>query len=219
MQEQSSPSKNIIDRRATATHGMAGVVGFLLGLIGTHVVPAAGGADADLVQVVSTALDRGDAFWSNSPGWRSAHVVLIDGIEPTPCGPASSSSGPFYCPPNERIYIDLSFLRAINGDLARAYVIAHELGHHVQKVRGGPLRGSIDVELQADCFAGQWIGNEQINGRLVAGDMDAAIAEADAVGDDRVCPSCSAEQWTHGSSAQRVAAVRSGAKGGTCNAQ
>jgi predicted metalloprotease len=145
-------------------------------------------------------------------------VVLIDGNEPTACGMASPVTGPFYCPLSERIYVDLSFIRAIHGELARAYVIAHELGHHVQKLTGelGAGRAQADIELEADCYAGVWMRDEQTSGHLQPGDFDAALAEAAAVGDDRLSPSSPPETWTHGSSAQRAAALRAGFNGGTC---
>ncbi len=212
---------NVIDRRKATTHGLAGLVGFLLGLVGRGLAPSTGGPDDDLVQLVSTALDRGQEFWSqhsDAPRWRDAHVVLIDSPERSACGVMGPETGPSYCPPSERIYVDLSFLREIHGDLARAYVISHELGHHVQKVRSEyGARPSVDVELQADCYAGRWMRDELDRGHVSPGDVTDALAEAAAVGDDRICPTCSSEQWTHGTAAQRSAAVQRGLGGDLCN--
>lgn len=223
MDVQSTTSRNVIDHRAVAAHGLTAIVAMLLGVVLGHRDVPPLDPDENLVEVTSTALDRGDDFWlsQDRAGWRSPHVVLIPTAgESTPCGIADESSGPFYCPPNERIYVDIRFLRAIHGDLARAYVTAHELGHHVQKLRrelGG--RASVDVELGADCYAGEWMASEQSHGHLASGDVAAALDEAAAVGDDRLCPGCSPESWSHGSSAERVAAVRRGLTGGPCNGE
>lgn len=211
-------SRNVIDKRPGRTGGViAAILAFFLGRETTP------DPDADLVLVTSAALDRGQDFWRRviGNGYRDAHVVLVpsSGNTSTPCGPASSDSGPFYCPGNERIYLEPGFLRAIDGDLARAYVIAHELGHHVQKLQG-ELRGQsgrgVAVELEADCYAGAWMREQMERGDVANGDINAALAEAAAVGDDRLCPDCKAEEWTHGSSADRVAAVSRGIGGETC---
>jgi predicted metalloprotease len=211
------PSSSIVDRRSATSHGVAGLLGVLIGAIFGRATGGASDLDRDLVALTSVAIDRGQEFWASAigPSWRTAHVVLIDSPESTPCGTADQRSGPFYCPANERIYLDLAFLRAIDGELARAYVIAHELGHHVQAIRGE--RGaSVSVELEADCYAGQWMSSEAAHGHLAPGDFAAAIAEAAAVGDDRIRPDSSPETWTHGSSAQRVAALSGGFGGSTC---
>ncbi len=211
-------SANVIDRRH-AIGAAAGVLATLLAVFGIRAATRAPDPDRDLVGVVSTALDRGQDFWrTRVPGYQVAQVVLYDGSTISACGRALSSSGPFYCPGDQRIYVDLAFLRAIDGTLGRAYVIAHELGHHVQKVRGalGAGRQSTDVELEADCYAGIWMRNERDRGDLEVGDIPAALGEASAVGDDRLCPSCSAESWTHGSSSQRIAAVTRGLDAQAC---
>jgi predicted metalloprotease len=221
MDVERTTSPNVIDHRKVASHGITFIVAMLCGVLLGHGAGPQPDPDADLVAVTSTALDRGDVFWASREGnaWRTPHVVLIPVAgEQTPCGPANEQSGPFYCPVNQRIYLDVRFLRAIHGDLARAYVTAHELGHHVQRVRGElDGRPSIDVELGADWYAGQWMADEQARGHLGSGDVAAALEEAAAVGDDRLCPGCSPEQWTHGSSAQRIAAVRRGIAGQPCN--
>ncbi len=222
METQQDTSKNVIDHRKIARHGLVGFLSVLLGLfVGRAAAPNVD-ADRDLVQVVSTALDRGQDFWAARipDRWRAARVVLIEGSERTACGVADSSSGPFYCPTSERIFVDMPFLRAIGGKLGRAYVIAHELGHHVQKLRGDLARlvdRPIDVELQADCYAGMWMHEEQTHGHLEPGDFPEALAEAAAVGDDRLRPDSSPEAWTHGSAAQRAQALADGFGGGPCN--
>lgn len=214
MKLEAAASPNVIDRRKAAGGiAAAGILAALLAIFGVHRETAAPDPDAKLVEIVSTALDRGQEFWrGRTPNYRPAKVVLYDETTSSGCGRALASSGPFYCPSDEHVYVDLGFLRAIDGDLARAYVIAHELGHHVQNLRGelGADRKSTDVELGADCYAGAWMADESKHGFLEAGDITGALAEAAAVGDDRICPTCSPEQWTHGGADQRVASVSYG---------
>src|SRR5690606_5004874 len=143
------------------------------------------------------------------------------------CGSASSAVGPFYCPLDRKVYIDLSFYDDLRrrfgapGDFAQAYVIAHEVGHHVQNQRGLLGRGEVDsiqVELQADCLAGAWARSADARGLVEVGDVDEALHAAAQIGDDtiqrrtqgRVQP----ETWTHGSAAQRSSAFRRGLGGG-----
>lgn len=214
-------SKNVIDRRkAAASHGLAALLALLVGLLTGRVTKAPSDPDRDLVGTVSAALDRAQDYWSGkfAGRWRDARVVLLDQAFMTPCGVADELSGPFYCPEDQRVYLDLSFLRAVDGELARRYVIAHEIGHHVQQLshRLGEERPSVDVELEADCFAGAWIRDEMTRGRVNSTDVESALAEAAAVGDDRLCPTCSPETWGHGSSEMRVAAVRRGMMGEPC---
>lgn len=219
MDEQKTVSPNIIDHRGAATHGLTALIALIFGaFFGRSVAPADSDPDFSLIQVVSTALDRGGDFWAaRLKDWRPAHVVLVDHDENTACGLAGPTHGPFYCPGNERIYVDLNFLRSIKGELARAYVIAHELGHHVQALRHEiDGRQSIDVELQADCYGGMWMHEESTHGHLAPGDFEAAVTEAAAVGDDKLAPGSAPETWTHGSSAQRAAALEAGFKGGPC---
>lgn len=214
MKLQTATSANVIDRRkGIAGAAAVGLVATVLALFGIHRAATAPDPDAKLVEIVSTAIDRGQDFWRGRvDGYRVAKVVLFDETTTSACGRALASSGPFYCPGDERIYVDLGFLRAIDGDLARAYVIAHELGHHIEKMRGelAASRPSTDIELGADCYAGAWMADEQKHGNLEAGDISGALAEASAVGDDKICPTCSPEQWTHGGADQRVAAVSYG---------
>lgn len=221
MDTQKKASSQIVDHRKIVTRGWPSAIALLLGLILGRVTGTGADPQRDLVLITSTALDRGDNFWGGrlDPGlWRAPHVLLVDHDhgESTPCGRADAASGPFYCPANERIYLDLDFIGAISGELARAYVTAHELGHHVQKLRGELGRSSISTELGADCYAGMWMHQEQLDGHLGSGDLANALLEAAAVGDDRICPSCSPEQWTHGSSTQRMDALTEGFRGGTC---
>lgn len=222
METQTDTSKQIVDHRKVASHGATALLGLIVGVLcgGSPPVAPAADVDHDLVQLVSTALDRGQDFWADKLGtaWRMAHVVLIDSDERTACGVASKATGPFYCPPSERVYVDLSFLRAIKGDLARAYVIAHELGHHVQRVRSQLTgRKQVDVELQADCYAGMWMRTELALKHASDAELGEALEEAAAVGDDRLAPGSSPESWTHGSSAQRVASLQAGFGGSPCS--
>jgi predicted metalloprotease len=146
--------------------------------------------------------------------------------------------GPFYCPADQKAYIDLGFYRELKarfgapGDFAQAYVLAHEIGHHVQTVLGIERRVrqqqrarpgeenalSVRMELQADCFAGVWAHSTAKRDLLESGDVEEALMAASAIGDDRLQKSATGkvnpETWTHGSSAQRVAWFKRGMKGG-----
>ncbi len=173
-------------------------------------------------------------------------LVLFDGATRTGCGTGQAASGPFYCPADQKVYIDLSFYRLmrerfqVEGEFAQAYVIAHEVGHHVQhqlgfteKVNNARERGSqreanemsVRLELQADCFAGLWANNSnKARGILEQGDLEAALKAASAIGDDalqgksggRVVP----DSFTHGSSEQRMRWFKRGIETGSvqqCN--
>lgn len=208
-------SRNLVDRRKATQGGAMLALGVMLGVCGDRAV-APGGPDADMAIEVSAALDRGQDFWLRVVGparWRDARAVLIDSPVRTACGRIGPPTGPVYCPADGRMYVDLTFLRAIDGELARAYVIAHELGHHVQRVTGAVAGDAIEPELGADCLAGAWMRAELEAGHVTDTDIAAALAEAAAVGDDRICPACSPEQWTHGSAEQRVDAVLRGLNG------
>lgn len=151
---------------------------------------------------------------------RTSMVLFTDRVD-SACGRASSSTGPFYCPGDRKVYIDLGFYRLLRerlgapGDFAQAYVIAHEVGHHVQHVLGaldrgseeGADRGSVRTELQADCYAGIWAHGTKQRDLLEQGDLDEALRAAEAIGDDTLQRSGNGtvqpETWTHGSSAQR----------------
>jgi predicted metalloprotease len=164
--------------------------------------------------------------------YRDPKLVLFTGAVQSACGSASAAVGPFYCPADHKLYLDLGFFRALRdrlgapGDFAQAYVIAHEVGHHVQNLLGlGQLRegrqgtggNSVSVrrELQADCFAGVWAHHaEQARKILEAGDLEEAVRAAAAVGDDRLQRQSQGtvvpDSFTHGSSAQRVRWLRRG---------
>ncbi len=168
-----------------------------------------------------------DIFARSGDRYERAKLVLFrEGVR-TGCGPAGSEVGPFYCPPDKRAYVDLSFYRDMesklgaSGDFAWAYVIAHELGHHVQQELGteaevNRLRRerpdeanalSVRLELQADCYAGVWAQSVYESGDLEAGDVEEAFAAAEAVGDDRLQRrsggGVNPDTFTHGTSEQR----------------
>jgi predicted metalloprotease len=174
-------------------------------------------------------------FRQSGQQYRAPKLVLFTGQIRSPCGTSTAAVGPFYCPGDQKVYIDLSFYRELKsrfrapGDFAQAYVIAHEVGHHIQnltgtmdKVNSMQRRGSeresndlsVRLELQADCFAGVWGQSAQKKGQLEAGDVEEALNAATAIGDDRlqkegqgyVVP----DSFTHGSSEQRMRWFRRG---------
>ncbi|MFP5255846.1 MAG: neutral zinc metallopeptidase [Acidimicrobiia bacterium] len=184
-------------------------------------------ADDELVQLMSDALDDIQAFWSTDAGlgreYVDAQLVLFTGgVSTGGCGNAPSSVGPFYCPADGKAYLDLSFFRELRdrfgapGDFAQVYVLAHELGHHVQNLLGtnaqvreeqrrDPDRAnelSVRMELQADCYAGVWGRSAEDRGILEPGDLEEGLGAAAAVGDDRL-GNPQEESWTHGSAEQR----------------
>jgi predicted metalloprotease len=201
------------------------------------------------VQLISFVLDDAQKTWTQifatmGRPYRHAKLVLYRGETYAGCGEAEAATGPFYCPEDEKIYIDLSFwdeLKKFGGstaEFAQAYVIAHELGHHIQKLLGIEAKEqqavaqhpgekyhlSVDTELQADCFAGVWAHSTEQRGIVHEADIDAALSAAAAVGDDHLQQmsgrAVSKETWTHGSSAQREHWFRAGLNGGTvasCN--
>jgi uncharacterized protein len=210
--------------------------------------PARDEAEKPLVQFVSFVLDDTQKTWTqilpeqaNTP-YRHAKLVLFRDSTQSGCGGAAASTGPFYCPEDERVYIDLGFFDELSrrfgapGQFAQAYVLAHELGHHVQKLLGiegkvhqlqesnsrevNPL--SVKLELQADCFAGVWAHSTQQRGLLESGDVQSALGAAAAVGDDRLqkmsTGRVSPESFTHGSSQQRMHWFKAGLDNGTITA-
>jgi hypothetical protein len=196
-------------------------------------------AEDRLVQFVSFVLDDVQNSWRSILGdehipYRDAKLVLFRDATPSGCGVAQSTMGPFYCPLDEKVYIDLGFYDELQrrfgapGDFAEAYVLAHELGHHVQHLLGideqarrmqreNPAMAnsiSVRLELQADCFAGIWGHSTEQRRLLEQGDIDEALRAAAAVGDDRIQRAATgrvnAESFTHGSAAQRSAWFKRG---------
>jgi predicted metalloprotease len=178
-----------------------------------------------------------DLFAEQGQQYQYATVNTFTGQVSTGCGPATSAVGPFYCPADSQVYLDLDFFDELRsrfgapGDFAQAYVVAHEVGHHVQNLVGTSAavrdreqaagsqeeanQWSVRLELQADCFAGVWANSVYVRGEedpqgdvgLEAGDIEEGLAAAQAVGDDRIQSQAgmavNPESWTHGSSAQR----------------
>ena len=198
------------------------------------------------VRLISFVLDDAQRTWAqifaeHGRQYRHAKLVLYRDITYSGCGTAQATTGPFYCPEDEKVYIDLSFWRELKrfggdtGDFAQAYVIAHELGHHIQKLLGieqrmrrlsqedegeqNPL--SVDLELQADCFAGVWGHSTQQRNIVHPEDISGALRAAAAVGDDHLQRmtgrAVSPESWTHGSSAQRQEWFKRGIEEGEVN--
>jgi uncharacterized protein len=210
--------------------------------------PSSSPAENTEVQFVSFVLDDVQGTWQKllpSQGgrqYRHAKLVLFrDSIE-SACGQAGSATGPFYCPGDEKVYLDLGFFDELKsrfgapGEFAQAYVIAHELGHHVQKLLGiegkvqhmresnpaeaNPL--SVRLELQADCFAGVWAMSTEQRKIIDQSDVEAGMRAAAAVGDDRLQKMAtgrvSPERFTHGSSRQRTQWFQSGLNSGQISA-
>jgi predicted metalloprotease len=262
-------SGNIEDRRGMGAAGVGGlgVGGVVMALIGyfvfgidpsttMSVVNGGGGQAAQqegtrgqvsdqegkFVDVVATSVDDvwSQVFRQAGQQYRSpAAVVLYDRATGTGCGMGQSAMGPFYCPQDRKVYLDLSFWQELEnrfgagGEAARAYVIAHEIGHHVQNLLGateqaermgarGAESGSVRLELQADCYAGVWVAHApEVSGGQVAldpKDVEDGLRAAAAVGDDtlqkqsqgRVMP----DAFTHGSSEQRMRWFRTGVQSG-----
>ena len=182
------------------------------------------------------------AFRQAGKEYEPTKLVLFTSATQSGCGLASSQTGPFYCPPDRKVYLDLGFFQELSsrfgapGDFAQAYVIAHEFGHHVQNLLGisedvsdeqqkHPDQAnelSIRLELQADCFAGVWAHTAAQRKLLEAGDVDEGLGAAAAVGDDRIQKEATGridrESWTHGSSEQRVRWFKRGFNQGSTGA-
>ena len=209
--------------------------------------PVSSSPDEDrLVQFVTFVINDAQATWARLlPGeYQKTTLVLFRDSTPTACGMGQVASGPFYCPGDQKVYIDLGFYDELkqrfgaSGDFAQAYVIAHELGHHIQRLRGieGRVRQaqearpsaanalSVRLELQADCYAGIWGHSTAERQILEAGDADEALRAAASIGDDRIQRmsgrGVQPESFTHGSSAQRVEWFKRGFESGdldTCD--
>ena len=261
---------NIEDMRGRSGFGVArlGIGGFLVVLVlswlsGTNLFTLLGGiqsgepsevgttgavqsspAEERLVDFVDAVTNDAQDAWTRILGGRyqRTRVVLFRDAIDSACGSAESATGPFYCPIDRKVYLDLGFFDELArrfgapGDFAEAYVITHELGHHVQNLlglnarasqdrRAGPDSASVALELQADCFAGVWGHTASDGGQLraghvqiEAGDVDEALRAAGAIGDDRLQRMATGrvmpERFTHGTSAQRVDAFRRGMESG-----
>jgi uncharacterized protein len=191
------------------------------------------------VDFVRAVLGDTEDFWTaelarNGVRYQKPKLTLFQGGVNSACGFASTAMGPFYCPGDQHVYLDLQFFRELSqrfgapGDFARAYVIAHEIGHHVQNqlglmndrqdFSGGAQRSrnaqSVRIELQADCFAGVWGHSAQQRGALDTRDIEQGLAAAASVGDDRLQQQARGyavpESFTHGSSEQRMRWFRTG---------
>ena len=191
------------------------------------------------VQFISFVLDDVQNTWAKTlpnygASFHPAKLVLFRNSTSSGCGEAQSVMGPFYCPTDERVYLDLGFFDELKqkfgaaGDFAQAYVLAHELGHHVQHLLGtdAQIRRlqeqrpdaanqlSVRLELQADCYAGVWAHSTDTRGKLQQGDIDEALNAASSVGDDRIQQQetgrINIDSFTHGSAAQRSASFKKG---------
>jgi uncharacterized protein len=212
----------------------------------SHPNPSRDASERPLVQFVSFVLDDTQNTWTQilpkqaEKPYHHAKLVLFRDYTQSACGAAESATGPFYCPGDEKVYIDLGFYDELKhrfgapGEFAQAYVLAHEIGHHVQNILGterrvqGDSRGansaSVHLELQADCFAGIWAHSTQQRGLLEKGDVESALGAAAAVGDDRLQKMATGhvvpDSFTHGTSQQRMAWFTKGLNSGSiaaCN--
>ncbi|QYG92562.1 hypothetical protein HC251_08985 [Iamia sp. SCSIO 61187] len=196
-------------------------------------------ADADLREFVGQVFNDAQDFWVTTfreagEDYSEATLVLFDTPTPSACGQAVAEIGPHYCPGDQNVFIELGFMRQLGqdfdapGDFAQAYVVAHEVGHHVQNVLGtsrevgsrseservGDEGLSVRLELQADCYAGVWAKTVYDRGLLDPGDTEEALDAAAGVGDDRIQAEATGridrDSWTHGSSEQRQRWFRQG---------
>jgi predicted metalloprotease len=204
-------------------------------------------AEKPLVDFISFVLNDTQQTWTEilpaqtNKQYHHAKLVLFRNYTQSGCGGAESATGPFYCPSDQKVYIDLGFYDELQrrfgapGQFAQAYVLAHEIGHHVQNILGierqaeqgsrqGANSSSVKLELQADCFAGIWAHSTQQRGLLEQGDIDSALGAAAAVGDDRLqkmsTGHVSPDSFTHGTSAERQKWFTAGFQSGqisSCN--
>jgi predicted metalloprotease len=207
-------------------------------------------ADDEQAKFVSVILKDTEDTWHQvlpplGVQYTEPHLVLFSDAVQSACGMASAAVGPFYCSQDSKVYLDMSFFRELDqrfgapGDFARAYVVAHEVGHHVQNLLGISAKVqeheeaartkaeanaySVRLELQADCFAGVWAHHAQQDRNLLdPGDIDEGLRAAAAIGDDRLQKEAQGyvvpESFTHGTSEQRVHWFRAGFDGGNPNA-
>jgi len=207
-------------------------------------------AEDSLKGFITFVLNDAQAAWARilpeqaQTSYQDARLVLFRDAVESGCGSASAATGPFYCPADQRIYIDLGFYDELSsrfgapGDFAQAYVLAHEIGHHVQNLLGtaGRVRQmeeqrpdqanalSVRLELQADCYGGLWANTTRDRNLLDPGDIEEGLGAAASVGDDRIQrmggQAVNPESWTHGSAQQREEWFRRGYAGGSvesCN--
>jgi uncharacterized protein len=207
--------------------------------------PARDNSENPLVQFVSFVLDDTQNTWTQilpqqaGRPYHHAHLVLFRDYTQSGCGGAQSATGPFYCPQDEKVYIDLGFYDELKrrfgapGEFAQAYVLAHEIGHHVQNILGIERKvsqlqrsdprlqnpESVKLELQADCYAGVWAHSTQQRGLIDKDDVQSALGAAAAVGDDRLqkmsTGHVSPDSFTHGTSAQRTSWFTKGLDSGS----
>jgi predicted metalloprotease len=207
--------------------------------------PVSEAADDEQAAFIKTVMADTESVWSNvfaqaGERYPAPKLVLYRGGTRSGCGPASAGMGPFYCPSDQKVYVDLSFFNDLKrkhgagGDFAQAYVLAHEIGHHIQNMEGTldkvqrakqQVRGNDDnklqvmVELQADCYAGVWTNHAQKKFKILeAGDLEEALTAAASIGDDRLQKQAQGfaipHTFTHGSSKQRVEWFSRGVKSG-----
>ncbi len=261
-------STNVEDRRGMSGKGMAvggGIGGVIIALLYMFLggdpsqMPQIGAgtgqsremsveekaADDTLAQFASVVLKETEDVWTNAlQGYQEPRLVMFRDAVQSGCGGATSASGPFYCPADQKVYLDLAFFQDLRqrfgapGDFAMAYVIAHEVGHHVQNLMGTSDKVqrarsqlseteynklSVKLELQADFYAGVWAHHAQnTKGILEAGDIEEALTAASAIGDDRLQKQAQGhvtpESFTHGTSAQRMYWFKKGYQTGDLNA-
>lgn len=228
----------------------------LLGLLGGGADPTAADAPArkgpptdDAARFISVVLADTEATWTElfaqrGQTYQKPKLVLFDDVVNSACGQASAAVGPFYCPGDRKVYLDLTFFNELArrlgapGDFAQAYVVGHEVGHHIQTLLGlsekvhrrragvSEAEGnqlSVRQELQADCYAGVWGHHANQQRQLLeTGDIEEALTAAAAIGDDQLQKQAGGavrpESWTHGSSAQRVHWFKTGMQRGTLDA-
>ncbi|MDP9500520.1 neutral zinc metallopeptidase [Bisgaard Taxon 45] len=258
-------STNVEDRRGLGGGKKTGILGIIILLIGAYygvdLSSLVGTSDVDIPQSSPLAsqeeqelnslsrvvLADTETVWGNYFSRHQQHyqppvMVLYNGVTHTACGTGQSAMGPFYCPNDRKVYLDLSFYQDMKttlgagGEAAFAYVIAHEVGHHIQNLLGilpkvHQLQGqtsrtqanqlSVKVELQADCFAGVWAYQATQTGLFETGDIENAFNAAEAVGDDRLQKRSQGyvvpDSFTHGTAAQRLHWFKRGLNSGDPN--